>query len=120
MSARNLLVVTCFLWAGGGIAETRIVDGDTLKVDGVTYRLNGIDAPEHGQTCGKWKCGADATDALVELTKGRDVTCDPISQDGYGRTIATCFADGVDIGQSLVDKGMAWAFLRRCRAGTPA
>jgi endonuclease YncB( thermonuclease family) len=27
----------------------RVVDGDTLKIDGVTYRLWGIDAPESGQ-----------------------------------------------------------------------
>ena len=99
-------------WAGLAHAEARVVDGDTLEIEGVTYRLNGIDAPEHGQTCGDWKCGADATEALVELVKGRVVTCDPISEDGYGRTIATCFADGTDIGGSLVDKGMAWAFLR--------
>jgi endonuclease YncB( thermonuclease family) len=28
--------------------SARAVDGDTLKVDGVTYRFWGIDAPESG------------------------------------------------------------------------
>lgn len=93
-------------------AETRVIDGDTLEIDGTTFRLNGVDAPEHGQTCGTWKCGVEATDALVEIVKGRDIACDPISQDGYGRVIATCYAGDVDIGASLVDKGLAWAFRR--------
>ena len=25
------------------LAQTQIVDGDTLKLDGITYRLNGVD-----------------------------------------------------------------------------
>jgi endonuclease YncB( thermonuclease family) len=97
---------------GPAVAETRVVDGDTLEVDGTIYRLNGIDAPEHGQTCGDWRCGQAATEALVEIVKGQDVTCDGIEEDGYGRVVATCFADGSDIGADLVDKGMAWAFVR--------
>lgn len=100
------------LMSGTAQAEPRVVDGDTLEIDGTVYRLNGIDAPEHGQTCGTWDCGAEATEALVEIVKGREVTCDPIEEDGYGRVIATCYADGTDIGAQMIDKGMAWAFLR--------
>ena len=98
--------------SGVALAETRVVDGDTLDVDGTIYRLNGIDAPEHGQTCGKWRCGQAATEALVDIVKGKDIKCDAIEEDGYGRTVATCFAGGSDIGADLVDKGMAWAFVR--------
>ena len=90
----------------------RVVDGDTLELNGTIYRLNGIDAPEHGQTCGDWACGVAATNALAEMVKGRDVTCDPISEDGYGRIIATCFVEGRDIGAEMIDKGLAWAFVR--------
>ena len=35
-------------------AQTRVIDGDTLELGGTVYRLNGIDAPEFGQTCGRW------------------------------------------------------------------
>ena len=94
------------------MAGVRVVDGDTLEMDGTIYRLNGIDAPEHGQRCGDWACGVDATNALAAIVKGRTVTCDPISEDGYGRVIATCFADGHDIGAEMIDKGLAWAFVR--------
>jgi len=93
-------------------AEPRVVDGDTLELDGVTYRLNGIDAPEHGQRCGDWACGADATRALADIVEGATVTCTRMSEDGYGRVIATCQADGRDIGKEMIDKGMAWAFLK--------
>ena len=42
----------------------RVVDGDTIEVDGTVYRINGIDAPEYGQKCGavdaSWQCGKEA------------------------------------------------------------
>ena len=104
------LVLLCFVQAGH--AQTRVIDGDTLEIAGTIYRLNGIDAPEHGQKCGAWNCGRAATDALAALVENANVTCRGTSSDGYGRIIATCFAGGTDIGESLVDGGHAWAFLR--------
>ncbi len=100
-------------------AETRVIDGDTLHLNGITYRLNGIDAPEHGQTCGAWRCGEDATQALADSVAGKSVTCEPISKDGYGRVIATCYADGQDLGAAMIDKGLAWAFLQYSDAYAP-
>lgn len=105
------LLALC-LSAGTAGADVRVIDGDTLELDGTTYRLNGIDAPEHGQKCGAWECGADATRGLADLVMGANVTCQPISEDGYGRIIATCYADGNDLGAAMIDKGLAWAFLR--------
>ena len=35
--------------------RVRVVDGDTLVVNGVTVRLKGVDAPESGQEC--WRQG---------------------------------------------------------------
>ena len=47
------------LAASPALAQSaRVVDGDTLKVDGVTYRLWGIDAPELAQPCADgWPAG---------------------------------------------------------------
>src|SRR5436305_1573118 len=44
----------------------RVIDGDTLVVNDTRVRLEGIDAPEAGQTCkrkwiGWWSCGTAAT-----------------------------------------------------------
>jgi endonuclease YncB( thermonuclease family) len=94
----------------------KVVDGDTLKLNSTTYRLNGIDAPEHGQKCGDWPCGKEATAHLAELASDKSVQCDPITRDGYGRTIATCYADGTDLGAAMVSSGQAWAFVKYSKA----
>ncbi len=107
------------LWTGIATAEVRAIDGDTLEIDGTIYRLNGIDAPEHGQRCGDWDCGSEATRELAQLVTGRSVSCDPIEADQYGRIIATCFADGRDLSAEMIDKGLAWAFVKYSDAYAP-
>ncbi|MCV6547942.1 MAG: thermonuclease family protein [Cohaesibacter sp.] len=94
-----------------------VVDGDTIKIDGVTYRLNGIDAPEHGQKCKKpsgktWPFGKRATTALGDMVAGSDIRCEGSQADGYGRTIATCYKAGIDLNRQMVLEGWAWAFLK--------
>jgi endonuclease YncB( thermonuclease family) len=96
-------------------AVARVVDGDTLEVDGIRYRLHGIDAPEAGQSCAasdgrEWRCGQAAIQHMEKLTAGKSVRCDDRGTDGYGRTIGVCTADGVDLNAAMVDTGMAWAF----------
>lgn len=95
----------------------RVVDGDTIVIDGRSIRLEGIDAPEHGQTCGRrffgtWKCGAAAAQALAEIVEGRTVTCESRGDDKYGRMLGICFVDGEDINARMVREGLAWAFVR--------
>ena len=97
-------------------AQVIVTDGDTIELDGITYRLNGIDAPEFGQDCaglsGTWPCGNVALAALARLVEGQNVRCQPISEDGYGRTIATCYVGAIDVGAELIQEGLAWAFVR--------
>lgn len=95
----------------------RVIDGDTIDISGIRVRLEGIDAPEAGQTCrrkwiGWWACGAAATDALQRYVHGKTVTCEPRGLDKYGRTLAVCFADGRDINALMVREGHAWAFVK--------
>ena len=52
--------------------RVRIIDGDTVKCDGVSYRLAGIDAPENGQAAldarsRQFDAGAAATNALSQF-----------------------------------------------------
>jgi endonuclease YncB( thermonuclease family) len=89
-----------------------ICDGDTLKLNGVTYRLWGIDAPETKQLCGDYAAGIMATETLEMLVRGKTVVCEPKTTDRYGRTVAVCRADGEDLGRTMVQLGMAWAFVR--------
>lgn len=95
----------------------RVIDGDTIEIDDVTYRSNGIDAPEHGQTCnlpsGKtWPCGKRATETLSDMVEGVEVRCDGSETDGYGRTIATCYIGDLDLNREMVASGLAWAFVK--------
>lgn len=95
---------------------TRVIDGDTLDVAGARIRLYGIDAPETDQTCDRdgqaWACGAAATEALGAWLQGRTVTCVEIERDRYNRAVATCQADGQDVGAWMVTAGWAIEFRR--------
>lgn len=94
-----------------------VIDGDTLEIAGERVRLEGIDAPEAGQTCGggwlgTWDCGRAATDQLRWLVGGRQVACERAGRDTYGRVLGWCSADGRDINAEMVRTGHAWAFVR--------
>ena len=109
------LVAMLAVSAASSHAQT-ITDGDTLRVNGVTYRLHGIDAPETKQVCDDgWPAGNLATTRLQTLITGRTVVCEKRDQDRYGRTIAICRANGEDLGAILVREGLAWAFVRYSR-----
>ncbi len=49
----------------------RIIDDDTLEIDGTRIRLHGIDTPEVRQTCQRdeidWLCGQEASKARMVL-----------------------------------------------------
>lgn len=97
--------------------QVRVVDGDTLQIDGVTFRLHGIDAPEAGQQCndaggGTWRCGDEATAHLEQLTGDATPICDNRGLDDYDRVISVCIANGVDLNRAMVTDGYAWAFRR--------
>jgi endonuclease YncB( thermonuclease family) len=95
----------------------RVVDGDTIVVNDVRVRLEGIDAPEAGQTCtrppaGAWPCGQEATNALVRLIGGKLVSCQSRGLDKYGRTLGVCFLERDEVNAWMVREGHAWAFTR--------
>lgn len=119
------LAITGLVYAAGQVSQAavpisgraEVVDGDTLDVGGRRVRLEGIDAPELGQSCprdpsGSWSCGKTAREALRKLVSGRRVTCESKGKDGYGRDLAICFAGGEDVNAALVRQGLAWAFVK--------
>ena len=93
--------------------EVRVIDADTVDVDGVRYRLFGIDAPEAEQTCRAWgrtwDCGAAATEALMSRAAG--MSCEGSETDRYGRAIGVCSSGGEDLNAWLVANG--WALVGR-------
>src|SRR6185312_14746632 len=98
--------------AGDLIGQASIIDGDTLEIHGTRIRLWGIDAPESSQLCrgadsNLYRCGASAANDLDTFIARRPVSCIPISEDQYGRSVATCSVGGADLGEWLVRNGLA-------------
>lgn len=95
----------------------RIVDGDTLVIDGTRIRLHGIDTPEAKQTCQRdgidWLCGQQASKALRDYVGGAALRCERLDTDRYGRMVARCYRpDETDIGEWMVSNGWALAYRR--------
>jgi endonuclease YncB( thermonuclease family) len=100
----------------GRAADVQVTDGDTLIVDGITYRLEGIEAPQTDQTCidekgAVWRCGVEARDRLRDHVGQREVRCTDRGADGiYGkRRIGECSVTGesISISQWMVQEGWA-------------
>ena len=89
---------------------------DTLEVAGQKVRLQGIDAPESGQSCRqatgqRYQCGEHATQALRTRIGPDAVTCTIEGRDRYTRALGICYAaDGTDLNGWLVSQGHALAY----------
>lgn len=91
----------------------RATDGDTLNMVGIVIRLHGVDAPELNQTCSRqgqsWECGKEASAKLAQLVSGVNLRCEQRDIDDYDRIVASCKAGQVDLGQAMVEAGLAIA-----------
>ncbi|MCC2111114.1 MAG: thermonuclease family protein [Hyphomicrobiales bacterium] len=94
--------------------KVRVVDGDSLAVLGERVRLEGIDAPELGQTCWnedrEYACGSDARHHLADLIKGRAVLCSGARRDRFDRLLATCSIGDLNVNRQMVRDGWAVSF----------
>ena len=114
---RSLIFIVALLSAGQSwAADPTVKDGSTLQLADVTYRLDGIDAPEFDQICideqaDTWACGVAARDQLTNFIGSRQVHCEDLGADtGYRkRHIGVCTVEGetVSLNQLLVRQGFA-------------
>ena len=92
----------------------KVIDGDTLVLDGKRIRLVGIDAPELRQVCQRdtrpWPCGKEAKAHLVALIGDATTTCEAGGSDRYGRLLAVCSSGRLDLNAAMVGAGYAIAF----------
>lgn len=101
--------------------HAHVIDGDTIAIGGMRIRLEGIDAPETGQTCtlangGSWPCGRKAAQELIRMIGHEPVTCEERGLDKYRRVLGVCWAGDVAINAEMVRRGYAWAFVRYSQA----
>ena len=96
--------------------ELRVVDGDTIHLNGEKIRFTGIDTPELKQTCIKEKvinpCGVTAKEILIEKISDNQVECISEGRDRYKRTLAECFVNDESLSSYLVRSGYAFAYRR--------
>lgn len=110
-------------------ANLIVKDARTLQLDGVTYRLDGIDAPDIDQTCINeradiWACGIEARDALAKLVDGRKVACQDLGPDALvkGRRVGLCSAAEAttSLNRQMIDQGFALNAESGAKARFPA
>lgn len=85
---------------------TKVIDGDTVVVEGRTVRLLGIDADERG-----YPCYDEAKKELEEKVLGEKVVLKSRggNKDKYGRFLRYIFQNGTNINLLMVKKGFAVA-----------
>ena len=94
--------------------KIKIIDGDTIHINKIKYRLHGIDAPEMNQLCKvkeeNYMCGVKSKDFLVSLIANQSVKCEKKDIDRYKRIVAECFVGQTNINKELVRNGWALAY----------
>ena len=92
----------------------KIIDGDTIILNGEKIRFSGIDTPELKQTCLQGDqevgCGMTAKILLVKKIGNNTPECFSEGKDAYKRTLAECFVNGESLSKFLVRSGYAFAY----------
>ncbi len=109
------ILVLSLLWSSVSLADSlKIVDGDTIILNGEKIRFSGIDTPELKQTCLKDNeevgCGMFAKMLLVKKIGNDTPICIGKKKDFYKRTLAECFVNGESLSKFLVRSGYAFAY----------
>ena len=103
--------------------ELRVVDGDTIYLNGEKIRFTGIDTPELKQTCIKGGvknlCGIIAKQTLINKIGNNIVVCISEGKDRYKRTLAECFVNNESLSSYLVRSGYAFAYRKYSKKFIP-
>ena len=113
------LLALALLATPAAAADVRVIDGDTIVVDGKHYRLAEIDTPETNKkpNCQREReIGTAATKRLAELLAKGELTIVVVGDGGFGRDLAYVYAGEVDVGQTLLLEGLALRWTRGPKA----
>ena len=96
--------------------ELKVVDGDTIHLNGEKIRFAGIDAPELKQTCIKEgeenPCGEMAKQIIIDKIGNNTVECISNGKDQYKRILAECFINNESLSSYIVRHGYGFAYRR--------
>jgi endonuclease YncB( thermonuclease family) len=99
-------------WGGG---TNCVVDGDTFYLAGQKIRIADIDAPEtHDYRCpSELELGNRASDRLHTLLNSGAISMSGIGRDRdvYGRLLRNVAVNGQDVGETLIDEGLAHRYV---------
>ena len=109
------ILVLGLLFCNTSFADSlRVVDGDTIVLNGEKIRFSGIDTPELKQTCingdEKVFCGKTAKTLLIKKIGNETPECISEGKDAYKRKLAECFVNGESLSAFLVRSGYAFAY----------
>ncbi len=87
--------------------EARLLELETLHrsrpaLAGQMVRLQGLAAPELSVSGGHV-----ATAALIQIVKGRQVSCELDGTVTHDRVVGICYVEGTDVAAELVKRGLA-------------
>ena len=110
-----LIIIVSLLSCNISLANNlKIVDGDTIVLNGEKIRFSGIDTPELKQTCLHNNeivdCGMSAKILLIKKIGNKTPECISEGKDVYNRTLAECFINGKSLSKFLVRSGYAFAY----------
>jgi len=109
------IIVALMLTGTVALADNfKVVDGDTIVLNGEKIRFSGIDTPELKQTClqddQEVACGMFAKMLLIKKIGNHSPECISEGKDAYKRILAECFVNGESLSKFLVRSGYAFAY----------
>ena len=109
-----LYVFTALIFWNPSFADNlKVIDGDTIILNGEKIRFSGIDAPERKQVCylneKKVFCGELSKEKLKEKIGTNSISCErEKDKDFFGRTLAECFINDESLSIFMVRNGHAF------------
>ena len=113
---RIILILLLFPFSLVAQDDLRIIDGDTIHLNGDKIRFSGIDTPEINQMCKKDEvdipCGEMAKELLIKKIGNTVPICILEDKDQYGRLLGECYIEKESLSSYLVKEGFAFAYTR--------
>ena len=113
---RIILILLLFPFSLIAQDDLRIIDGDTIHLNGDKIRFSGIDTPEINQMCKKDEidipCGEIAKELLIKKIGNTVPICILEDKDQYGSILGECYIGDESLSSYLVREGFAFAYTR--------